>query len=322
MTSTPYSTPPYEIIANCFKSSTIVPFLGAATSFVGAKSAPLLPNASQLAAELLGTLSYPGDKADELAKVSQYIEEIRADRPYLLGEICNRFLKAVGPDYSTAFTEFLTDIHESMMPKLIITTNYDVLVERTLERRGIPYVALCSIRRGTSKYAGRWLCYESVTAPLSEDQLKLATRLEDELFGSEKPNGDSKVIIYKLHGTAKLQLGQSTVDSIVLTESDYVDFLAKEGLNSPPPLLDRLRHSRLLFLGYSLTDWNLRVLLRRIQVDRQRTGEEPLRHWAFQKNPQAVECDFWHHRGVNVHNVSIDVGLAELQKVMQSLLSK
>lgn len=309
-----FGAPPYKIIADCFKNRSLVPFVGSATSYVGMKSGSPLPSASQLALELLGDQPLPGIRTDDLAQVSQYIEEIQADRPYLLQQISSRFFKGLQSDYSTAFTEFLAIMPGSMIPRLIITTNYDVLVERVLEARGIPYIALSSIK--TFKYAGRWICYESVSEPLRLDHIKTFTEVEQLLLDSDEAGSNGPIVIYKLHGTAKLEIGEHTLDSIVLTENDYVEFLANDTLKKiPAQLLSRLRVSRLLFLGYSLKDWNLRVLLRQIRMLQQQNSEDQRRHWAFQKDPEVVEAAFWRERGVNVYNVSLDICLNELQRL-------
>ena len=68
-----------------------------------------------------------------------------------------------------------------------------------------------------------------------------------------------------MHGTAMLGFRDAVVDSVVLTENDYVDFFAQDLLNKiPAKILELLRTARLLFLGYALEDWNFRVLLRKL----------------------------------------------------------
>lgn len=53
--------------------------------------------------------------------------------------------------------------------------------------------------------------------------------------------------------------------SLVLTEGDYLDFLIRLSRDQsllPPPIRTALAGTSLLFVGYSLTDWNFRVLFR------------------------------------------------------------
>ena len=57
-------------------------------------------------------------------------------------------------------------------------------------------------------------------------------------------------------------------ESLVLTENDYLDFLVgiSENRNQllPDKIQDALASTSLLFLGYSLTDWDFRVIFRSI----------------------------------------------------------
>jgi hypothetical protein len=53
---------------------------------------------------------------------------------------------------------------------------------------------------------------------------------------------------------------------MVLTENDYIRFLAQDTFRSIPlKIQEKLKEARLLYLGYSLQDWNFRVLLNRVR---------------------------------------------------------
>jgi SIR2-like domain len=67
-------------------------------------------------------------------------------------------------------------------------------------------------------------------------------------------------------------------------------------------LAAKLRRSHFLFLGYSLSDWNLRLLLYRLW------GDQPLsyRSWAAQENPQPFELEFWRRHGVDVVDMALE----------------
>ena len=68
-----------------------------------------------------------------------------------------------------------------------------------------------------------------------------------------------------MHGSISADSGW---DSFVVTEEDYVEFLSRMTDNKAIPsiLIDYFQERNFLFLGYSLRDWNLRVLLRRLAV--------------------------------------------------------
>ena len=71
-------------------------------------------------------------------------------------------------------------------------------------------------------------------------------------------------LVFHLHGHYQVP------QSLVITEDDYLEFLAaiirdeKQRL-LPPPLPERVTGTALLFVGYSLTDWTFRVLLRSLK---------------------------------------------------------
>ena len=161
----PASPIPYGIIADCFRTHSIVPFLGSAASFVGAPAEGALPSGRDFAQLLAEKSGYPGPPTDALTKVAQFLEEIPADRTFLLSEVLERFDRSVAADYRSSFTDFLATLPAEQMPRLLLTTNYDTLVERTLERRDLPYLAISHVMRG-SKYAGRLLCYSALDQPL------------------------------------------------------------------------------------------------------------------------------------------------------------
>jgi hypothetical protein len=242
--------------------------------------------------------------------VAQYLEEIPADRNYLLDTVFTQFFQNLHSEYRSALTEFLSAIPLEVIPEFIVTTNYDTLVERVLEKRGVPYLAISHIIKGPK--VGRFLCYQSVQAPLSTSDIQTRRQLEEQL-GTLENQGALSVLIYKMHGTACMRGGGETIDSFVLTENDYVDFFAQNMLNLiPAKILEFLRTKRLLFLGYALEDWNFRVLLRKLQLIQRKETDNIHRHWAFLLGADEVEVKFWERRGVNLYQMSLDVFLSNL----------
>jgi hypothetical protein len=68
-------------------------------------------------------------------------------------------------------------------------------------------------------------------------------------------------VVYHLHGHAEMP------QSMVLTEDDYLAFLVRMSKDGSEPLLpssirSALASTSLLFVGYSLADWDFRVLFR------------------------------------------------------------
>ena len=74
-------------------------------------------------------------------------------------------------------------------------------------------------------------------------------------------------MIVKIHGAVDGTVGDYRwKDNYVITEDHYIDYLSKSPIESlvPVQVLDKLRESHCLFLGYPVRDWNLRVFLKRI----------------------------------------------------------
>ena len=88
------------------------------------------------------------------------------------------------------------------------------------------------------------------------------------------------------------------MESFVVTEDDYIDYLSHSDVATAVPvgLAAKLRRSHFLFLGYTMADWNLRVVLNRLWSD------EPLsyRSWAVQPEAKPLEREFWRRRDVEV----------------------
>ena len=70
----------------------------------------------------------------------------------------------------------------------------------------------------------------------------------------------------------------------------------------PAYLMRRLRESDLLFLGYSMRDWNLRVILRQIWAEQGiSTGG-----WSIQRSPSEVDQRFWARQGIEILDVPLE----------------
>jgi hypothetical protein len=304
-------TIPFGVMSDCLRERTVIPFLGSAASYVGAAVNEAIPSAANLSAYFAKKAVYPGPVSDPLTKISQYLEEGPADRSFILSKVKELFNDNIHDNYECSFSKFLTEIPPEVIPPLIVSTNYDSVVECALQNLGIPYISITHILRG-SKYAGRLLCYSSIKDPICEDNIM--TKSEVDEFWMEKTETNPHIItIYKMHGSAKC-CSFEQLDSIVLTENDYTDFMAQDLIRSIPTcIVDILRKNRLLFLGYSLSDWNFRVLLRKISNIQKNENISLKKHWAILLNTDDVETAFWDHRGVRVYCASLDEFLIDLR---------
>ena len=77
----------------------------------------------------------------------------------------------------------------------------------------------------------------------------------------------------------------------MVTEDDYIGYLSRSPIEGhiPVQILDKLRESRHLFLGFGLRHWTLRVFLLRLWSEKH-VGSKS---WAVQRTLQRVEREFW-----------------------------
>jgi hypothetical protein len=125
---------------------------------------------------------------------------------------------------------------------------------------------------------------------------------EQELLDVELDAGEvrrKRTALFKIHG----HIGRTrrSDDTFVITEEDYVSFLGRMGL-IPADLGNLMQSRTLLFLGYSLHDWNFRVLLDRLSGKRPRV----IRSYAIAYGIDTTENRLWDKRNVAVYNADLN----------------
>ena len=132
----------------------------------------------------------------------------------------------------------------------------------------------------------------------------------------DKPNEygglslERRTVILKVHGA--IDRADSEQDSYVITEDNYIDYLTRTDISTllPVTLAAKFRQSHILFLGYSLSDWNLRAIFHRIWRDRRRGSKS----WAIQLGPDAIEQKFWQRREVEILDMRLDDYVKRLKR--------
>jgi hypothetical protein len=79
---------------------------------------------------------------------------------------------------------------------------------------------------------------------------------EESVFDGDFSPTPANPVVFHFHGHTK-------PESLVITEDDYLSFLANIARNTkllPIPIQKALDRSTCLFIGYRLADWNFRVL--------------------------------------------------------------
>jgi len=167
---------------------------------------------------------------------------------------------------------------------IIITTNYDQLIEQALEKKEVPSCVM-TVDRKTSKVLVDIPTTTKAFLGLSDDsqfeELKKqyrvdASRAVEGLSEFDLSNVADKFIlpykthslamVYKLHGSLEIDR-RLDLDNIVISDHDYVNFMQANGDDNhliPNYVGSRMAGARLLFLGYSFSDWNVRGVYRQI----------------------------------------------------------
>jgi hypothetical protein len=209
---------------------------GEVTPFLGAGAAhPALPLGRELSKELAAAFNYPMDDSDDLTRVTQFMavkEDPMMPKDYLADRLQDR-----PPPNFDQDGEPHGLLAELPLP-LYLTTNYDDFMVQALRHK----------RREPVQTESGW--YD------------LLGDRQDPVFESETGFrwDPQKPVVFHLHGHFRNRL------SMVLTEDDYFEYLIRMSKDMrrviPDQIKGALAQSVVLFIGYSLRDWDLRVILR------------------------------------------------------------
>ena len=257
-----------------------------------------LAGSAALADRLATAFDYPRDRPLDLARVCQYVATMRgAGR--LWDELHERFEAAIEPEPVHRFLASLPPLlRERGSPhQLIVTTNYDLGLERAFEEAGEDLDVVAYVASGPNQ--GRFWHRPPGASPRPVEVPNAYTEL----------SLDERSVLLKLRGAVDVHPGREW-ESFVATEDDHIEFLGRSELATAVPVMlaARLRRSHFLFLGYEMADWNLRLVLNRVWGGRAVTYGS----WAVQPSPSALERAFWRHYDVEVLDLEPDALVALL----------
>lgn len=284
--------PPYGGISDAWQAGNVVPFLGAGASRIGqGEGSAALPSSAELADFLAVGVNYPSRLPHErdLARISSLYENL-IGRPTLKSKLRGK-LGPTGPDDQPRNFPH-GDIHKLIAkqggPRLIVTTNYDTLIEDAFIEAGRPYdVLVYSTNDDANRGRGAALWIKHGEKPKMEDC-------------EEVPLDFKRPLVFKMHGSIAKDAQD---DSFVISEEDYTKFVARmiDEKAIPALVLAYLKTKSLLFLGYSLRDWNLRLILHNL-----RYLLPGIPSWAIQTRPSKVEQQLWQARGVRIFKDDVE----------------
>lgn len=229
----------------------------------------------------------------DLARVSLHLRDQLGAKDFL-DEIRGRLI------HQTCQPSPLLKVLASLPFELIVTTNYDCMMEASLIEAQRPFYTVVQPLHGFDEKRGRQI--------------------------NEELNNFNSVRLYKIHGefppqpAAALAAGQNDddpgeVSPIIITEEDYIRFLtilpvAFRGV--PSWIQGKIKNSRFLFLGYGLEDWDFRTLYEAL-IEPLPKFKKPM-SYAIQWEPPQFWVDYWIKRTVRIYSMDVRNFAADLRQ--------
>jgi len=310
----------YRRVAKALARGMLVPVLGAGVHAAadGGSWTPgcgRLPDAAELAHVLAGRFGMDSGPAD-LPAIAQRV--LAAEGPKPLERALRELLTdpgEPGPVHSTLarIPALLRESGSESYP-LMVTTTYDTALERAFEQSREPFDLAVCIAAGPDR--GRFLHIPWYDA---EDRVvePIARPNEYVEFPIDEYGDLTRTVIVKVHGGAVHDAppGLRVPTGFVITEDDYIGYLSESSVENliPTQLLNKLRDSHFLFLGYGVREWSLRVFLRRVWHE----GEPGATSWAVQTGANELDDDFWRTLEVERFALAPADYLADLQQCLR-----
>jgi DNA-binding SARP family transcriptional activator len=249
-------------------------------------------DAAGLASRLAERFAYPAADAT-LPLVAQYVATMKGSGP-LYDELHALVDAESEPSAVHRFLAGLPPLLRSRGAphQVIVTTDYDLALERAFLEAGEEFDIVSYVATGPNR--GRF-------SHVRPDGTRIVIELPNQYASELSP--ERRTIVLRLHGQVD-PTPEREGESFVVMEDDYIDYLAQTGVANVVPvgLTAKLRRSHFLFLGYSMSDWNLRLLMHRLR------GDQPLsyRSWAVEPHPTPLEREFWSRREVDVVELELE----------------
>jgi hypothetical protein len=245
-------------------------------------------------AEVTG-LTQSTDPLTSIAEFHQY----KTDRDSLRTLLADVFKNKVNPTKTHELVARAAKRHlanEFAEDYLIITTNYDALMEKALDAEKVPYVVITvdRKRRAHAFFSGLeqreldTLKKRNPPVPARQFVLNRVAR--------------TLAIVFKMHGC--LNPAFDSPDGIIITEADYVSFISNLEDAVPAAVGALLPNKRLLFLGYSFSDWNIRSvyesMVGRANTTSSKDENESVRDYAVTRMLSRFEQLYFKQRNIGV----------------------
>jgi SIR2-like domain len=305
----------YRYVAEAICDGSVVPLLGAGVNLCEPgrtrwKKNTNLPSGSELSEHIADLYSYNGEDRAHLLRMAQYAQDKRGDgtlRDHLHGVFAAKYGPTVVHEFLALLPAQLKAAGARRCHQLIVTTNYDDALEQALTGKGERFDLVWYSTAGRRPGApGRFLHKppEGPVRPISRPNEYLLPV-------------DERTVVLKLHGA--VDRADREDDSYVISEDHYIAFLTNTSLQRllPKTLVRLLLESHFLFLGYSLQDWNLRVILHQVFMERGHNRDS----WAIQKEVREIDKVLWEAREVHLYDAPLEMYVERLSERIAALHS-
>ena len=209
------------------------------------------------ALQLLSQVTRIANPPEPLTSITSYYEKLLG-RPRLWELLTDVFKTKKVPTQTHRLLAEAAKYHLTQpdaIDYLIITSNYDCLMENALDELAVPYIVLTTKRGNDPTVLIR--CANNV--PQRE---RLEDKYHNKLFpiNFQIQKSKSLVIIYKIHGCLNVKPAE---DGVVISDNDYVGYVSQMARNNgviPAHVSELMREKQFWYLGYSLSDWNVRSI--------------------------------------------------------------
>jgi hypothetical protein len=308
----------YKYISDMFRDGSVIPFLGsemvlatdpaavAEAVAAGIYEPPLERDLAQKMADQAELLQ--AARCNPLTVISQYYQtQVVGARPLFYRQLKKLFPQHVRPGPIHRF------LAQQEKPMVVITACYDTLLEQVFQEHGKPYAVVAHVA-----YAEDEGNLGKVVVQYSDRPEAAEIGLSDEL----SIDLDKWWVFYKIQGTFDLFIkglgGKQEIDSIVISEEDYVAWFSRlsDQHRTIPTLFHRLFQERMfLFLGYRMCDWNFRTIVHILRKDEK---TRKVNGYAVRPNIPDFERYYWKSKNVEIIDSEASEfvkGLAEEMKI-------
>ena len=278
---------PYESVRKSLFAGRIIPFLGAGVSRT---ATPRIPTGYDMKVGLADACNFPASEFEksDIAEIASYFTE-RWGRSQL--DVVLR--QGLGIPATPGAAHGLLARAAKAAPLLILTTNYDTVMERALDEQGVVYDTINYVG-GRPEHTSLVLTPHGARETIRLDANRLLT--------------PGRTIVYRLNGP--VIVGGTPSTSYSITEEDNIDWIVNFERLLPPYIAGTFRRTPLLSLGHSARDWSQRAMLR--TINERRDHRRPSLAVSLNPSPQTVMT--WQRYQVDFYNLDLDEWAARMSE--------